>query len=183
VRDWNERRKFCSRSCKASATLARPDVHAKAVETRRNGAGWSPSEETRRKISASLQGNQISEQTKRKLSEALAGRPRPDISVINTRHGHGRDGKRTPTYLSWQNMRQRCHNPNTPRWDHYGGRGITVCARWDSFENFLSDMGERPEGTSIDRINNDGNYEPGNCRWATSAEQMSNRSKKYRKRK
>lgn len=72
-------------------------------------------------------------------------------------------------------MHDRCRNPNDERFAHYGGRGIEVCERWNSFENFLLDMGKRPQGTSIDRINADGNYEPGNCRWATAAEQTRNR--------
>jgi hypothetical protein len=78
-------------------------------------------------------------------------------------------------------MKQRCLNQNNKRYEDYGGRGISVCDRWlHSFENFLADVGRKPGlGYSIDRINNDGNYEPGNCRWATKLEQSRNR-RKYR---
>lgn len=92
-----------------------------------------------------------------------------------TRHGHTTDNSRSPTYAAWQSMRDRCGNERCPRFCDYGGRGIKVCARWGNFERFLADMGERPEGTSLDRIDVDGNYEPGNCRWATNLEQQNNR--------
>lgn len=80
------------------------------------------------------------------------------------RHGHARD--KTPTYKIWRGMRARCNRPKHKDWPNYGGRGISVCQRWDSYEAFLSDMGERPSlDHTIDRINPLGNYEPGNCRW------------------
>lgn len=78
-------------------------------------------------------------------------------------------------YRAWVHMRQRCNNPNNPGYLDYGGRGIRVCDRWNKFENFLTDMGERPEDRSLDRINNDGNYEPSNCRWATRKTQNNNK--------
>lgn len=84
------------------------------------------------------------------------------------------------TYKSWQMMKARCSCPNYTQFKDYGGRGITVCDRWLKFENFLEDMGERPAGRTLDRINNDGNYEPSNCRWATRAEQNGNKRKKRR---
>ena len=92
-------------------------------------------------------------------------------------HGHAtRTNGLSPTYQSWKAMLRRCYNPNFYRYDLYGGRGITVCKRWRySFENFLADMGSRPEGKSIDRYPNpDGHYERGNCRWATAREQAQN---------
>lgn len=87
---------------------------------------------------------------------------------------HGMYG--TPTYCSWHMMIQRTCNPNDPRWQDYGGRGITVCKRWrESFTNFYADMGIRPVGKTLDRINTNGNYEPSNCKWSTPSEQQRNR--------
>jgi hypothetical protein len=88
----------------------------------------------------------------------------------NTTHGHFG----TPTYKSWDKMIQRCCNPNCPEYRYYGGRGITICEAWSDFANFLADMGERPAGTSIDRINVNLGYFKGNCRWATSTIQANN---------
>lgn len=97
--------------------------------------------------------------------------------AANTRHGHARRlEKHSPAYRSWAAAKARCTNPRDGKWKDYGGRGITMCARWRrSFTAFLDDMGTRPTGTSLDRYpDNDGNYEPGNCRWATPLEQRHN---------
>jgi hypothetical protein len=86
-----------------------------------------------------------------------------------------RRGTHSAEYLTWQNMRARCNRPSLPGYKHYGGRGISVCARWNDFGAFLSDIGRRPSAKhSLDRINNEGNYEPGNCRWVTGERQMRN---------
>ncbi len=90
----------------------------------------------------------------------------------NTKHGMFG----TPTYTTWGQMIQRCTNPKSKEYPRYGARGIKVCERWRKFENFLADMGLKPAGLSLERVNNDGDYEPDNCKWATPLEQSRNRS-------
>ncbi len=105
-------------------------------------------------------------------------------SMRKTKHGHASHYSTTPEYRAWTDAQKRCHNPKVNEYHNYGWRGIRVCDRWlgeHGFENFLADMGPKPDPKrlySLDRFpNNDGNYEPGNCRWATREEQFKNRSK------
>ncbi len=115
-------------------------------------------------------------------AQSLVQRPRSIgkscPSCARIKHGHARTGKATKTWFVWQSMLARCTSETHRYYSSYGGRGIQVCDRWrgkDGFANFLADMGDKPAGMSIDRIDNDGNYEPGNCRWASATTQGRNR--------
>lgn len=104
------------------------------------------------------------------------------LKLSNTKHGFCGKGNIHPTeYTSWREMKTRCYNKNNKSYKNYGARGIKVCDGWlNSFENFYIDMGPKPKGYSLDRINNDGDYEPSNCRWATALQQANNRRPKVK---
>ncbi len=114
-----------------------------------------------------------------KIEEArIRGYERP--VKVPLKHGYAKN--RIPEYNVWKTMRQRCNNPKNQDYELYGARGISICERWNDFENFLSDMGRRPSDEhSIDRKDNNGNYEPSNCHWTTDDAQANNRRMRRKK--
>lgn len=132
--------------------------------------------ETRAKMSVAHKGRTLSLETRAKISAAKKGTNNNNQHGLTHGHTCRTGGRRTsPTYNSWQSMRQRCTNKNARAYKNYGGRGIRVCERWlNSFDNFLEDMGERPEDKTLGRINNDGSYTSKNCRWESPAQQGKN---------
>lgn len=146
-------------------------VKEKATSTAKGGAAW---------LCVCVCGNEKvvpAESLVRGKSKSCGCKSDEMRSTNNTKHGHTRfDGYMSGTYRSWHAMRQRCMRKNHKQYADYGGRGISVCERWTSFESFLEDMGERPTGMTLDRWpDTNGNYEPGNCRWATNSQQGLNK--------
>lgn len=114
---------------------------------------------------------------KRGITKSCGCYGRAVVAERSRKHGHSAGGKRTPEYAAWKDAKARCYIKSVNNYDNYGGRGIRMCQRWlDSFDNFLEDMGQRPSiSHSLDRIDVDGNYEPGNCRWADLRTQSNNK--------
>ena len=143
-------------------------VYVKSVEHRAKLAAATKLQMQRRREAGQAAPNlgvKFSEQARANMAQARLGNKNA------FRHGW----VNTPTHNTWRDMLARCRQPSNPSYVYYAARGISVCEHWQLFENFLADMGERPLGHTLDRLDNDGNYEPSNCRWATPKQQAANR--------
>lgn len=154
-------------------------VRAKSA-SRPNGIHWSCDCDCGNKVTATTGHLRSSTRScgcwKREVTARRMRKYRAECEIEpHLKHGHYAGGKMSATYRSWHAMIQRCTNPNRGDYDRYGGRGITVCDQWRDFVVFLADMGERPEGKTLDRKNNDKGYYKRNCRWATDAQQRANK--------
>lgn len=132
---------------------------------------WIRTKKHNKAMSEATKGKIFAKDHKIKLSLALKKRWSDGTITPVITHGYSN----TKTYFSWQDMKKRCFTIKNSHYKDYGGRGIKVCNRWLKFENFLADMGEKPEGMSLDRINVNKNYSPKNCRWASDIQQANNK--------
>lgn len=112
-------------------------------------------------------------------SESCGCWAREKLSLDKTTHGHLAGGKQSPTYTCWRGMLRRCSDSEHPSYSNYGGKGVSVCERWMSFDAFLEDMGERPDGKTLDRVDGAKGYSKENCRWFTMKEQANNRANNH----
>jgi hypothetical protein len=167
--------------CVPGCTCRRHIGHPQSAETRaaisRGHLGQAKSAEHRAKLATATRAvwaratGPAANLGVKFTAEARANMSRARLGNTNART-HG--GVRTREHNSWRDMLARCYRRSSPNWQYYGGRGVSVCERWCAFANFLVDMGPRPEGMTLDRIDPHGNYEPSNCRWATPKQQRAN---------
>lgn len=165
--------KSCSLTCPARARAKNPDPEIGSRFDKLTVIGPFWTDISRWALCACDCGKEYAAKTsflKRGVSKSCG------CLVRAPRHGHAVDDKPSRVHRIWSGIQTRCkpYDTGRPDWSRYGGKGIRVCERWKSFENFLADMGEPPPGASIDRINPRGNYEPGNCRWSTAKDQANN---------